>query len=135
MNSLKLLAAVCLFAMASSAFAASVDRPTNPMIEIGGLRVAPQELNFLSVSGPSSFETYTWTQEEARRLASKAGFPDKLLEIYTDKGYLVIRSNSWKPSAEGKVLDIYTLISLADVTRARLHDLGNGALGLVLTTK
>jgi len=64
-----------------------------------------------------------------------AGYPNRLLDLYTDQGFLVIKWNRWKspkrPHDAGHV-DVYTLINLSRIVYANLSDSGNGKYGLRL---
>jgi len=119
----------------SSACAGPVVKPRSRQVRVGGLRIAPDAVVSLSVSGPSLARTYVWTQEEAERHKGPkseeltAHYPNRLLDLYTDDGFLVVKWNRWKspkrPHDEGSA-DVHTLINLSRIVYLNVNDRGNG---------
>jgi hypothetical protein len=137
MYKVKQLGAIVLTvcALLSHAYAGPVSKPPSPQVSIGGLRLTPEEVLSLSVTGPTFSRNFVWTEEEAERQKGPnsekdiSRYPNKLLGLYTDKGFLVIKWNRWKSPTrpyDEKHVDVYTMINLSQIVYLNVNDYGTG---------
>jgi hypothetical protein len=110
----------------SLAFAGPTAKPQAAEVRIGALRLAPDEVASVSVAGPSPARSYVRTRQAAERQRGPdwktriADYPNKLLDLYTADGFLVIQWTRWKDPETAyetppEPVEVHTFINLSEV--------------------
>lgn len=128
MRKLALVGIVVLVAggILSFALAGPAAKPQSAEIKIGALRLAPEEVGSVSVAGPSLARDYVRTRQEAERSRGPrwktliADYPNRLLDLYTADGFLVIRWTRWEDpelsyETPPEPVEVHTFINLSQV--------------------
>ena len=121
----------------SLAFAGSPAKPQAAKINIGGLRLAPEEGESISIAGPSLARDYVRGREAAERARGPrwrtriADYPNKLLELYAADGFLVIQWTRWEDGelsyeTPPEPVEVHTLINLSQVVYCNVIPGGDG---------
>jgi len=107
--------------------AGTLKEPQPRQIMLWGLRMTPDDVVSVLVSGPSvTSDVYTWTKEEAELRQYKGNLGNRILDLYTIQGALVIRWKPWPKDGEDKYRDTCTRINLDDVSYVNVIEREDG---------
>ena len=96
-------------------------------IMLWGMRLKPDEVASILMSGPSvTSNVYTWTKEEAELRQYKGDMGNRILELYTIQGALVLKWTPWPKEGGDRYRDTCTRINLDEVSYVNVTEREDG---------